>query len=184
MSDAAHIGQTRAGFVALLGAPNAGKSTLLNSLVGGKVSIVSPKAQTTRGRVLGIAMRDLPDGTRAQIAFVDTPGIHDRRQKRLERAMVKAAWQGAADADLVALLVDAARGFGDDARAIAAHLRHVGKPAVLVLNKIDMVRRDKLLALTEAANAACPFERTFMVSAKTGDGVDDLANWLADTLPA
>jgi GTP-binding protein Era len=183
MSDAGTSPNTRAGFVALLGAPNAGKSTLLNALVGGKVAIVSPKAQTTRTRVLGIAMRDLADGTRAQIAFVDTPGIHDRRQKRLERAMVKAAWQGAADADLVALLIDAARGFGDDARAIAARLRDVGKPAILVLNKIDLLRRDKLLALAAAANAVHPFERTFMVSAKTGDGVGDLADWLAGALP-
>lgn len=175
---------TRAGFVALLGIPNAGKSTLLNTLIGGKVSIVSPKAQTTRTRVLGIAMRDLPDGTRAQIAFVDTPGIHDRRQKRLERAMVKAAWQGAADADLVVLLVDAARGYGDDARAVAARLGDVGKPAVLVLNKIDLIRRDKLLALAATANAAGRFERTFMVSAVTGDGVGDLADWLGAALPA
>ncbi|MCW5745240.1 MAG: GTPase Era [Alphaproteobacteria bacterium] len=176
-------GTTRAGFVALLGAPNAGKSTLLNALVGGKVSIVSPKAQTTRTRVLGIAMRDLADGTRAQLVFVDTPGIHDRRQKRLERAMVHAAWQGAADADLVALLVDAARGFGEEARAIAARLRDVGKPAILVLNKIDLVRRDKLLAQAAAANAVHPFDRTFMVSAMTGDGLDDLADWLAAALP-
>jgi GTP-binding protein Era len=174
---------TRAGFVALLGAPNAGKSTLLNTLVGGKVSIVSPKAQTTRGRVLGIAMRDLVDGTRAQLVFVDTPGIHDRRQKRLERAMVRAAWQGAADADLVALLVDAARGFTDESRAIAQRLRDVGKPVILVLNKIDLVRRDKLLALAAAANAAFAFERTFMVSAGTGDGVGDLADWLATAVP-
>ncbi|HEX2891714.1 GTPase Era [Vineibacter terrae] len=177
-------GSTRAGFVALLGAPNAGKSTLLNALVGGKVSIVSPKAQTTRTRVLGIAMRDLPDGTRAQIAFVDTPGIHGRRQRRLERAMVRAAWQGAADADLVAVLVDAARGFGDEARAVVAGLRDVGKPCVLVFNKIDLIRRDKLLALSAAANAAYAFERTFMVSAKTGNGLDDFADWLAAALPA
>ncbi|TXL70026.1 GTPase Era [Vineibacter terrae] len=175
---------TRAGFVALLGAPNAGKSTLLNALVGGKVSIVSPKAQTTRTRVLGIAMRDLPDGTRAQIAFVDTPGIHGRRQRRLERAMVRAAWQGAADADLVAVLVDAARGFGDEARAVVAGLRDIGKPCVLVFNKIDLIRRDKLLALSAAANAAYAFERTFMVSAKTGNGLDDFADWLATALPA
>ncbi len=184
MTEIEQSSQTRAGFVALVGAPNAGKSTLLNTLVGGKVAIVSPKAQTTRTRVLGIAMRDLPDGTRAQIAFVDTPGIHDRRQKRLERAMVKAAWQGAADADLVALLVDAGRGFGDEIRAIAVRLRDIRKPSVLVLNKIDLVRRDKLLALAAAANAAHPFERTFMVSAKTGDGVGDLADWLAAALPA
>ena len=185
MTDTADSGNTRAGFVALLGAPNAGKSTLLNALVGGKVSIVSPKAQTTRSCVLGIAMRDLPDGSgRAQIAFVDTPGIHERHQRRLERAMVRAAWQGAADADLVALLVDAARGFGDEVRAITGRLRDVGKPAVLVLNKIDLIRRDKLLALATAANAAHPFDRTFMVSAKTGDGVGDLADWLAAALPA
>ncbi|HJQ57778.1 MAG TPA: GTPase Era [Vineibacter sp.] len=176
-------GTTRAGFVALLGAPNAGKSTLLNTLVGGKVSIVSPKVQTTRTRVLGIAMRDLPDGTRTQIIFVDTPGIHDRRQRRLERAMVHAAWQGAADADRVALLVDAARGFNDEAQAVARRLREIGKSAVLILNKIDLVRRDKLLALTAAANAAHPFERTFMVSAQTGDGVGDVADCLAATLP-
>ncbi len=184
MTDTADSGSTRAGFVALLGAPNAGKSTLLNGLVGGKVSIVSPKAQTTRTRVLGIAMRDVPGGGRAQIAFVDTPGIHDRNQRRLERAMVRAAWQGAADADLVALLIDAARGFGDEVRAITVRLREIGKPAVLVLNKIDLIRRDKLLALATAANAAHPFERTFMVSAKTGNGVGDLADWLAGAVPA
>lgn len=183
MSDQGHTDRTRAGFVALLGAPNAGKSTLLNALVGSKVAIVSPKAQTTRTRVLGIAMHELPDGARAQIAFVDTPGIHDRRQRRLERAMVRAAWQGAADADLVALLVDAVRGFSDEARAIATRLRDVGKPAVLVLNKIDLMRRDKLLALTAAANAVCPFECTFMVSALTGDGLRDLADWLGGALP-
>jgi GTP-binding protein Era len=175
--------KTRAGFVALLGAPNAGKSTLLNTLVGSKVAIVSPKAQTTRTRVLGIAMHALPDGTRAQIVFVDTPGIHDRRKRRLERAMVKAAWQGATDADLVAMLVDASRGFNDEARAIAGRLAEVGKPAILVLNKIDLVRRDKLLALAAAANAAFAFERTFMVSASTGDGVGDLADWLAQAVP-
>jgi GTP-binding protein Era len=175
--------KTRAGFVALLGAPNAGKSTLLNTLVGSKVAIVSPKAQTTRTRVLGIAMHALADGTRAQIVFVDTPGIHDRRKRRLERAMVKAAWQGATDADLVAMLVDASRGFNDEARAIAGRLGEVGKPAILVLNKIDLVRRDKLLALAAAANAAFAFERTFMVSARTGDGVGDLADWLAQAVP-
>jgi GTP-binding protein Era len=175
---------TRAGFVALLGAPNAGKSTLLNAMVGGKVSIVSPKAQTTRSRVLGIAMRDLADGVRAQIVFVDTPGIHERRQRRLERAMVRAAWQGAADSDLVALLVDSSRGLTDEVRAIAARLREAGRPAVLVLNKIDLIRRDKLLALASAANAVFPFERTFMVSARTGDGVDDLGDWLGAALPA
>jgi GTP-binding protein Era len=175
--------RTRAGFVALLGAPNAGKSTLLNTLVGSKVAIVSPKVQTTRTRVLGIAMHALPDGTRAQIVFVDTPGIHDRRKRRLERAMVRAAWQGATDADLVAMLVDASRGFNDEARAIAGRLGEVGKPAILVVNKIDLVRRDKLLALAAAANAVFAFGRTFMVSARTGDGIGDLADWLAQALP-
>ncbi len=169
--------------MALLGAPNAGKSTLLNTLVGSKVAIVSPKAQTTRTRVLGIAMHALPDGRRAQIVFVDTPGIHDRRKRRLERAMVRAAWQGASDADLVAMLVDASRGFNDEARAIADRLGEVGKPAILVLNKIDLVRRDKLLALAATANASFAFERTFMVSARTGDGIGDLADWLAQAVP-
>ncbi|QQS12127.1 MAG: GTPase Era [Rhodospirillales bacterium] len=176
-------GPTRAGFVALVGAPNAGKSTLLNALVGGKVSIVSHKVQTTRTRVLGIAMRDLPGGGRAQIVFVDTPGIHERQGRRLERAMVRAAWQGAEEADGVALLVDAARGFTDDARAIVARLRGTRAPAIVVLNKIDLVRRDRLLALAAEIAAAHDFVRTFMVSATTGDGVEDFAAWCAGAVP-
>lgn len=177
-------GATRAGFVAVLGAPNAGKSTLVNALVGAKVSIVTPKAQTTRARVLGIAMRDLEGGARAQIVFVDTPGIFAAGKRRLERAMVAAAWKGAEDADAVLLTIDAARGLTEEARAIMARLAGHPKPRAIVLNKIDLVRRDLLLALAAEANALLPSERVFMVSALAGDGVDDIAAWCAAAAPA
>src|SRR5690606_18796791 len=137
-------------------APNAGKSTLVNHLVGTKVSIVSSKVQTTRARVLGIAMAGA-----AQLIFVDTPGIF-RPKRRLDRAMVSAAWSGAADADLILLMVDAARGFDDDTRGIIDKLAEAKRHAILALNKVDLVKRDKLLGLTAALNAAFPFERTFM----------------------
>jgi GTP-binding protein Era len=161
--------EQRCGFVAVVGAPNAGKSTLVNAMVGTKVSIVSPKVQTTRFRVLGIVMA----GT-AQVILVDTPGIFQPR-KRLERAMVAAAWSGASDADHICLLVDAHRGYDDDARAIVAKLKEVGRKAILVLNKVDLVKRDKLLGLTADLDAEGIFTDVFMISALNGSGVADLA---------
>jgi GTP-binding protein Era len=168
---------SRCGFVALIGAPNAGKSTLLNRLVGAKISIVTPKVQTTRTRVLGIA----PHGA-AQVIFIDTPGIFQPR-RRLDRAMVAAAWSGAADADLVVLLVDAEKGASRDARRIVEGLEKAGRKAILALNKIDLVRRDSLLALSAELNASGVFTDTFMISATTGDGVDDLMETLIARLP-
>jgi GTP-binding protein Era len=175
---------TRAGFVAVVGAPNAGKSTLVNALVGSKVSIVSPKVQTTRMRVIGIAMADLADGARAQVVLVDTPGIFRVAKRRLERAMVAAAWQGAADADAVALVVDAERGIGQETRAIADKLKTSRSPRYLILNKIDLVPRETLLALTSELNALLSFEHTFMVSALKNDGVADVLQAFAMALPA
>jgi len=169
---------TRCGYVALIGAPNSGKSTLLNALVGAKVSIVSPKVQTTRSRVLGIALHGA-----AQLVLVDTPGIFQPR-RRLDRSMVQAAWQGAADADLVLLLVDAAqKRVDDDSRTILAGLAKAGRTAILGLNKIDQIRPERLLALTAELNALCSFDATFMISALTGDGVGDLLDHLAARLP-
>jgi GTP-binding protein Era len=176
MSD---LAETRCGFVALIGAPNAGKSTLLNALVGAKVAIVSPKPQTTRMRVLGIAI----EGP-SQIIYVDTPGIFSPR-RRLDRAMVKAAWGGAGDADLVVLLVDAERqGISRDTRAIITNLVETQRPAILVLNKIDLVDPPHLLKLTQELNALYAFTDTFMVSAKTGDGLEDLRRVFAERVPA
>jgi GTP-binding protein Era len=164
---------TRAGFVALIGAPNAGKSTLINRLVGTKVAIVSHKVQTTRSTIRGIAMAG-----RSQIIFVDTPGIF-RPKRRLDRAMVDTAWGGAKDADLVALLVDAAVGLTDDVKDLIGKLKDIGQPKILLLNKIDMVKRENLLEMTAQANALLPFDRTFMVSALSGDGLDDFVAYLA-----
>jgi len=175
---------TRAGFVAIVGAPNAGKSTLVNAMVGSKVSIVSPKVQTTRMRVIGIAMADLADGGRGQVVLVDTPGIFRIAKRRLERAMVAAAWRGAEDADLVALVVDAERGAGQETRAIIERLKEARVPRFLILNKIDVVPRENLLALTSELNGLLPFERTFMVSALKHDGVADVLATLAAMLPA
>ena len=175
---------TRAGFVAIVGAPNAGKSTLVNGLVGSKVSIVSHKVQTTRMRVIGIAMADLPGDGRAQVVLVDTPGIFRVTKRRLERAMVQAAWQGAEDADVVALVVDAERGVGPETAAILERLKEQRAPRYLVLNKIDLVPREKLLALAAEINARVPFERTFMVSALKKDGIDDILATVAAALPA
>jgi GTP-binding protein Era len=169
--------ETRAGFVALIGAPNAGKSTLLNALVGAKVSIVTHKVQTTRVPVRGIAMAG-----KAQIVFVDTPGIFAPK-RRLDRAMVGSAWQGATDADLVALLIDAQRGLDDENREIVGKLKEVPQPKVLILNKIDMIEREKLLALTAEANELVRFERTFMISATKGDGVSDVRDYFASAMP-
>jgi GTP-binding protein Era len=171
-------GPTRCGYVAILGAPNAGKSTLLNRLVGAKVSIVSPKVQTTRSRVLGIVMAE-----RAQVIFVDTPGIFAPK-RRLERAMVHAAWSGAADADLVVLVVDASRKtIGEDARSIVDGLKKAGRRAILALNKVDLVKREKLLGLAAELDSTGIFTDVFMISAETGDGVDDLMAVLVARLP-
>ena len=175
--------KTRAGFVAIVGAPNAGKSTLVNALVGSKVSIVSPKVQTTRMRVIGIAMTDLADGSRAQVVLVDTPGIFRVAKRRLERAMVAAAWQGAQDADVIALMVDAEHGVRDETKAIIERLKDSKAPRYVILNKIDLVPREKLLTLTAELNALLPFESTFMVSALKKDGIDDVLKALAVHLP-
>lgn len=172
---------TRAGFVALIGEPNAGKSTLTNLMVGAKVSIVTHKVQTTRTRIRGVAMEG-----EAQIVFVDTPGLF-RPRRRLDRAMVAAAWGGAADADIVVLLIEAHRGLTDGVAAILDALRErVGKKQVvaLAINKIDRVKAPELLALSQKLNDAYPFARTFMISAERGHGVDDLRRWLAESLPA
>jgi GTP-binding protein Era len=168
---------TRCGFVALVGAPNAGKSTLLNALVGSKVSIVSHKVQTTRSLIRGIAI----EGD-AQIVFVDTPGIFQPR-RRLDRAMVTTAWSGAHDADLVALLIDARGGINDEVKAILGKLREAAQPKAVVLNKIDVVDKTALLALARDVSEAVKFEATFMVSALKGDGVADLKSWLAGRMP-
>ncbi|MGF6231688.1 GTP-binding protein Era [Inquilinus ginsengisoli] len=169
---------TRCGFVALIGAPNAGKSTLLNTLVGTKVAIVSPKVQTTRSRVLGIATEGA-----TQIVFVDTPGIFKPR-RRLDRAMVAAAWAGAAEGDLVLLLVDSSlKGVREESRAIVEKLAQTQRKAILILNKIDAVRHEVLLTLAADLNASSVFTDTFMISALTGSGVNDLRRHLAGHLP-
>jgi GTPase len=167
----------RCGFVAVVGAPNAGKSTLLNRLAGAKLSIVTPKAQTTRFRVLGIMMRG-----GSQVLLVDTPGIFAPR-RRLDRAMVAAAWTGVRDADLTLLLVDAKSAATDLVRQIAGQLASQQRRTWLVLNKVDLVQAPKLLPLTAELSALTPFEQTFMVSAATGDGVEQLADALAAAVP-
>ena len=169
----------RAGFVALIGEPNAGKSTLLNRMVGADVAIVTHKVQTTRTRIRGIAIEG-----NAQIVIVDTPGLFQPR-RRLDRAMVTAAWGGAADADIVVLLVEAHRGLTNGMAAILDSLRHgSGRgPVALAINKIDRVKRIALLSLAEELNGSFPFARSYMISAKNGDGVDDLRRWLAEELP-
>jgi GTP-binding protein Era len=168
---------SRCGFAAIVGAPNSGKSTLLNRLAGAKLSIVSPKAQTTRFRVLGIFMRD-----NAQVLLVDTPGIF-RPKRKLDRAMVAAAWTGAADADLALLLVDCRVGLKGDVRQIAQQLGQSGRRCWLVLNKTDLVPPPSLLPLIAAISELAAFEETFMVSAITGDGVEALATALAAAVP-
>src|SRR3954451_2154196 len=167
----------RCGFIALIGAPNAGKSTLINALVGSKVAIVTPKVQTTRTLLRGIAM----EGS-AQLVFLDTPGIFAPR-RRLDRAMVTTAWSGAHDADIVAVLIDAKSGLNDDAEALLKKLQEVRQPKVLILNKVDLVEKAKLLAMAQAANEAAKFETTFMISATKGDGVADVRRWLAAHVP-
>ncbi|HXW29542.1 MAG TPA: GTPase Era [Xanthobacteraceae bacterium] len=170
-------GAPRCGFVAIIGAPNVGKSTFVNALVGTKVSIVSRKVQTTRMPVRGIAI----EGS-AQLILVDTPGLFAPR-RRLDRAMVSAAWTGAHDADLVALMVDAKRGRDDETAGIVARLSEVRASKVLILNKIDLLEKPPLLALAADLNASLRFEATFMVSALTGDGVKDVRAWLAAHVP-
>ena len=174
---------TRCGFVALIGAPNVGKSTLLNALVGAKISIVTPKVQTTRALIRGIAV----EGS-AQLIFVDTPGIFAPR-RRLDRAMVGSAWGSAQEADLVAFVIDAAKGVRDDDEVISRGLADITAAKVLVLNKVDLVDKPKLLALTQALNEraakeGAQFAATFMVSAQSGDGVADLRSWFAAHVPA
>ena len=170
---------TRAGFVALIGEPNAGKSTLLNRMVGAKVSIVTHKVQTTRARIRGVAMEGA-----AQIVFVDTPGLF-RPRRRLDRAMVAAAWGGAADADVVVLMVEAHRGVTPGVEEILATLkdRVGGRPVALAINKIDRVEAPALLGLSKDLNDRFPFVRTFMISAEKGYGVEDLRGWLAGEMP-
>ncbi|MDA0188173.1 GTPase Era [Roseicyclus sp.] len=170
---------TRAGFVALIGEPNAGKSTLLNRMVGAKVSIVTHKVQTTRARIRGVAIEG-----EAQIVFVDTPGLFQPR-RRLDRAMVAAAWGGAADADIIVLLIEAHRGMTEGVKAILAAMQDKarGRRVALAVNKIDRVEAPTLLKLTEEMNEAFPFERTYMISAEKGYGVADLRAWLGQSLP-
>jgi GTP-binding protein Era len=169
---------TRCGFVALIGAPNAGKSTLTNALVGSKVAIVTPKVQTTRALLRGIVMTGP-----AQLVLVDTPGIFAPR-RRLDRAMVTTAWGGASDADIVAVLIDAKTGLDDAADAMLQKLDEVRQPKILIFNKVDLVEKEKLLMLAQAGAARGKFEAVFMISAKSGDGVGDVRNWLAEHVPA
>jgi len=168
---------TRCAFVALIGAPNVGKSTLVNALVGAKVTIVSPKVQTTRTLVRGIAIEG-----QSQLVFVDTPGIFAPR-RRLDRAMVTSAWTGAHDADIVALMIDAKRGIDPETEAILHRLADVAGRKLVILNKVDLVAKPTLLALAQDANARAPFGATFMVSALSGDGIGDLKAWLAAQAP-
>jgi GTP-binding protein Era len=176
------LSETRCGFVAIIGAPNAGKSTLVNALVGEKVSIVTRKAQTTRSTVRGVLTRG-----EAQIVFVDTPGLFAPK-RRLDRAMVASAWAAAADADVLMLLIDVRKEAGqasltEETQSILAGLGQTGKPRLAILNKIDLVERPKLLDLTARLNAALAFDETFMVSAQTGDGLDRLLDRLAAMIP-
>jgi GTPase len=174
---AANDGRSRCGFIALIGAPNVGKSTLINALVGSKVAIVSHKVQTTRALLRGIAIAG-----GSQLVFIDTPGIFAPR-RRLDRAMVTNAWAGAHDADIVGVLVDAKRGLDDEANAILERFAEAGKPRILLINKIDLVEKSALLAVASAANARMAFAATFMISALTGDGVADVKRWLAAHVP-
>ena len=172
-----NLTDTSCGFIALVGAPNAGKSTLLNSLVGTKVSIVTHKAQTTRSQIRGVVTLDT-----AQLVFVDTPGIFAPK-RRLDRAMVESAWSGAGDADVVAFIVDAEKGLTAELESLVEGLTNVRHPKVLVLNKIDTIRRENLLKLSEELNSRLRFEATFMISALKGDGVQDFIDWCAKHVP-
>jgi GTP-binding protein Era len=167
----------RCGFVAIIGAPNVGKSTLVNALVGAKVTIVSPKVQTTRAIMRGIAI----EGD-AQLIFVDTPGIFAPR-RRLDRAMVATAWSGAHDADVIAFMIDAKRGLDDESKAIAAKLAEAAAPRILTINKVDLVAKPSLLALVAAANEAAKYDATFLISALSGDGVPEIKSWLGAHVP-
>ena len=171
--------KTKAGFIALIGEPNAGKSTLLNRMVGAKISIVTHKVQTTRARIRGVAMAE-----NAQLIFIDTPGLFKPR-RRLDRAMVAAAWGGAADADVVVLLIEAHRGMTEGVKRIieTLHEREIKVPVALAINKIDKVKSEALLALTKDMNEAYPFAHTFMISAERGHGCEALRDWLAEQLP-
>ena len=170
----------RCGFVALIGAPNAGKSTLLNALVGCKIAIVTHKVQTTRARLVGVAIHGKDD----QMIFVDTPGIFKPKEKsRLERAMVSAAWEGVNDADAIVLVVDASRKINDNVMDIVKGLKSHNRKAILVLNKIDLIRRDSLLAMSQTMHDTGIFTDIMMVSAETGNGLDDLADVICSSLP-
>jgi GTP-binding protein Era len=171
------LADTRCGFVALIGAPNAGKSTLINRLVGSKVSIVSRKVQTTRTLVRGIAIEG-----NSQIIFVDTPGIFAPK-RRLDRAMVTSAWSGAGDAEFVALLIDVRRGIDEEVDAILQKLPSISQPVALIMNKIDLVERERLLSLAQELNGRFKFIETFMVSAENGDGVPHIREVLARLMP-
>src|SRR5713226_3151157 len=171
-------GSQRCGFVAIIGAPNVGKSTLVNAMVGSKVTIVTHKVQTTRASIRGIAI----EGT-AQLIFVDTPGIFAPR-RRLDRAMVAVAWSGAHDADVVALIVDAKRGLDDETMAIGAKLADIAATKILIINKVDLVAKPSLLGLVREANERMKLVATFMVSAQSGDGVVEVKRWLAANVPA
>lgn len=174
--------KTRAGFAALIGEPNAGKSTLLNAMVGSKIAIVTHKVQTTRARLRGVAMGDAEDG-RAQIVFVDTPGLF-RPRRRLDRAMVAAAWAGAEDADVICLLIEAHRGLTEGVKEILERLEERPDAKVaLIINKIDRVKAEALLALTQKMSEQREFVATFMISAERGHGVEDLRTWLANQMP-
>ena len=177
--DVVHSGvDTKAGFVALIGAPNAGKSTLTNAMVGQKISIVTPKVQTTRSRIRGISMYG-----NVQMVFVDTPGIFTPK-RRLDRAMVQAAWQGADDGDVLLLMHDCARRIiDDDTHSILLKLAETGRRASLILNKIDLAPQARLLERAEEMSSLYKFERIFMVSSETGNGIDDLKQWLANKMP-
>lgn len=174
-----HSSDTHAGFAAVLGAPNAGKSTLVNRFVGSKVSIVSPKVQTTRSRVRGICIEGA-----TQVVFVDTPGIFTDTKRRLERSMVHAAWRGAADADVILLLVDASRGIDSNLREIFRGLKETERRALVIINKIDLVKRDVLLPLAAEIEDMGIVDQLFMVSALDGDGVDDLLGHVCKLMPA
>lgn len=169
--------QTRAGFVSLIGAPNAGKSTITNHFVGSKVSTGSPKAQTTRTVIKGIGIFE-----NTQIIFLDTPGIFNPK-RRLDRAMVASAWGGVKDADKIVLVVDSKKGFDPETQKIVAKLKEDRLQAILVLNKTDLIKKEKLLSLSAELNAAADFEQTFMISALTGQNIEDFYKYLAENLP-
>jgi len=169
--------QTRCGFIALVGAPNAGKSTMLNAMVGTKVSIVTHKAQTTRAQIRGVVTKE-----QSQIVFIDTPGIFAPK-RRLDRAMVKSAWTGAGDADFIALIVDAHKGITPELDRLLVGLAKANSPKILVLNKIDKIAREKLLEISAELNERGDFMRTFMLSALKGNGLDDFVDWAAADVP-